>query len=457
MNKASRFVALLLAILSLSDIFAAASAEPARTVDDPGYKPMAIPSIYNMSTEQANSELDNYNGIRLIRIMIRQVPITLPAYSMVYGGLVADNDKRKESLFDISVGNALLQSEFEKEFDPIGLNTLFMLFKEISSNKAVGYLDVRKNVFVFAKAFFSELAVSDFEDEIDYLGLYLLDEYIDLFYHDEYVYDFTLLFRKPKTVAEYKRRVYEKYVDKNEWPVHYQIEMNVNETLPKLKDELLNADLSRKYLVLLRDVQEQKVIRTIICYSDEKMNMRDIFTDEIIDKSNSFDVNSKYEKKWKLPKGLMVHRRNLDGKEHFGFNGLTSELNSTVPLFQKVRTIEDAINAYQYIPKDLQMDYSNYDFSKSPNVDPAWLDSRPVPTPPLNTALTIGSSGLEVLALKQRFYELGYFRTTEFSDQFNKNTADTVKLFEKNNGLKVDGIADAEMLDVLFSDSAVGK
>lgn len=71
--------------------------------------------------------------------------------------------------------------------------------------------------------------------------------------------------------------------------------------------------------------------------------------------------------------------------------------------------------------------------------------------------LRVGDSGQDVLDMKQRFYELGYFRTNQFNNRFTDSTADTVKLFEKNNGLKVDGIADAEMQTVLFSNSAVGK
>ena len=110
---------------------------------------------------------------------------------------------------------------------------------------------------------------------------------------------------------------------------------------------------------------------------------------------------------------------------------------------------------YSYIPEGFEPDYSKFDFRDNPNIDPAWLANQP--TPPPYAELTIGSSGREVLDMKQRFYELGYFRTTEFSDQFNKNTADTVRLFETNNGLPVDGVADAVMLGVLFSERAVGK
>lgn len=112
----------------------------------------------------------------------------------------------------------------------------------------------------------------------------------------------------------------------------------------------------------------------------------------------------------------------------------------------------------------MQIDYSFYDFSESPildEYDTAWLANRPTPpptpTPPPYAELTIGSQGKEVLAMKQRFFELGYFRTDKYNDQYSQNTADTVKQFEKNNGLKVDGVADAVMLGLLFSERAVGK
>ncbi|HSK68560.1 MAG TPA: fasciclin domain-containing protein, partial [Candidatus Limnocylindria bacterium] len=63
--------------------------------------------------------------------------------------------------------------------------------------------------------------------------------------------------------------------------------------------------------------------------------------------------------------------------------------------------------------------------------------------------------GPEVLAMKDRFFELGgYYRTNNYDDLFKPHTVRMVKLFEEANGLPVDGIADAEMLRVLFSKDA---
>lgn len=68
--------------------------------------------------------------------------------------------------------------------------------------------------------------------------------------------------------------------------------------------------------------------------------------------------------------------------------------------------------------------------------------------------LKVGDSGPEVTLLKQRFYELGYYRGSSFNDQYMENTADTVRRFEKRNGLPVDGVADNEMQMLLFSSDA---
>ncbi len=79
---------------------------------------------------------------------------------------------------------------------------------------------------------------------------------------------------------------------------------------------------------------------------------------------------------------------------------------------------------------------------------------NPYGTEPQFKTLKVGDSGLEVIRLKQRFYELGYFRGSSFNDQYMENTAETVRRFEKRNGFPVDGIADEEMQTLLFSNDA---
>jgi len=68
--------------------------------------------------------------------------------------------------------------------------------------------------------------------------------------------------------------------------------------------------------------------------------------------------------------------------------------------------------------------------------------------------LTIGSTGPEVLALKQRLYDLGYSKRGMVNDSYDVQTDVYVRRFEKLCGLPVDGDADPEMQALLFSDSA---
>jgi alpha-tubulin suppressor-like RCC1 family protein len=66
-----------------------------------------------------------------------------------------------------------------------------------------------------------------------------------------------------------------------------------------------------------------------------------------------------------------------------------------------------------------------------------------------------GDRGGDVLTMKERMQELGYFSASAtLSNQYNATTTERVKLFQKANGLKQTGIADETMLNLLFSNDA---
>ncbi|MBQ8080498.1 MAG: phosphodiester glycosidase family protein [Clostridia bacterium] len=67
--------------------------------------------------------------------------------------------------------------------------------------------------------------------------------------------------------------------------------------------------------------------------------------------------------------------------------------------------------------------------------------------------LTIGDRGEDVIRLKTRLYELGYFKTASFGDEFTKNTAEKIRLFLSKYGL-VGTEATAEVQEMLFSEDA---
>ena len=70
--------------------------------------------------------------------------------------------------------------------------------------------------------------------------------------------------------------------------------------------------------------------------------------------------------------------------------------------------------------------------------------------------LTLGDRGSDVLALKQRMYYLGYFKSLDnLSDQYNKVMAERIRLLQRNNHLEEDGIATPELQALIFSDACV--
>ena len=68
-----------------------------------------------------------------------------------------------------------------------------------------------------------------------------------------------------------------------------------------------------------------------------------------------------------------------------------------------------------------------------------------------------GSKGEDVLKLKERMYELGYFTSAKLTDQYNDTMADRVKELQKKNGLTANGIASPELQELIFSDDCIPK
>lgn len=66
-----------------------------------------------------------------------------------------------------------------------------------------------------------------------------------------------------------------------------------------------------------------------------------------------------------------------------------------------------------------------------------------------------GSRGEDVLRMKRRLRELGYFRTDDLNENFNDSTVKALKTFQKKNSLEADGVFDEETAQALYADSAL--
>lgn len=87
---------------------------------------------------------------------------------------------------------------------------------------------------------------------------------------------------------------------------------------------------------------------------------------------------------------------------------------------------------------------------------PASVPTTPQPTPEpqpfsYTKKLEYGSTGDDVSRLQQRLTELGYY-DAKVTGGYYKQTRAAVRAFQKNNGLKVDGVAGRDTQEALFAD-----
>ena len=72
--------------------------------------------------------------------------------------------------------------------------------------------------------------------------------------------------------------------------------------------------------------------------------------------------------------------------------------------------------------------------------------------------LKVGDTGEEVVKMKKRLQNLGYFRAeADLSGTYNKTCAERVQAFQEKNGLNPTGVADNETLTLLYSEAAKAK
>lgn len=67
-----------------------------------------------------------------------------------------------------------------------------------------------------------------------------------------------------------------------------------------------------------------------------------------------------------------------------------------------------------------------------------------------------GDSGKEIMAVKERMYELGYYNTLPTVNAYNSTMTERVLQFQESNGLTITGTVTQETYDTLFSSSAKG-
>ena len=75
----------------------------------------------------------------------------------------------------------------------------------------------------------------------------------------------------------------------------------------------------------------------------------------------------------------------------------------------------------------------------------------------LYQTLKVGDKNDGVKKMRDRLYDLGYFKKRYDHENFTQSTADIVAEFQKANGLPATGVATPETQSLIFSDNAIPK
>lgn len=105
-------------------------------------------------------------------------------------------------------------------------------------------------------------------------------------------------------------------------------------------------------------------------------------------------------------------------------------------------------------PSDSEYQEVSYASSGSASPSSSSNKSSAAPAPKkTETVLKVGTTSSEVLKMKNRLHELGYY-DAELTTYFGEFTGEKLKLFQEAAGLEVTGIADKTTLDALYADDA---
>ncbi|NLV90190.1 MAG: hypothetical protein GX032_01810 [Tenericutes bacterium] len=160
-------------------------------------------------------------------------------------------------------------------------------------------------------------------------------------------------------------------------PTLTQRKFNINPTVPIFKDEILEKNINEKIEELGYNILPTKSGETnfLFYYLDFKtLYYLDFYTREKIAKYGNTDFNKEYLKKLDVSDDFYKE----DSNGIFNYLKIISNdfaffVDEYLPgldyLFTLSFTYGDFVDFYQKIPLDQQIDYSFYDFSKSPIID----------------------------------------------------------------------------------------
>ena len=334
------------------------------------YEPLSIKTMFNIGE---NEEIITPAALQYSKLYFNGDNILIPSYFNVYS-IVNDKDA---SIYkwnsEISFSKITEDFELPEDFD-IPSGEIDIGF-EYASKSPLFFIVLDSMETYISRKYYDDLRkhpeYSEFKKaeklyDFDFEKMFLKDEIAKTIYWSS----------GKMSVNQYIETIYKKYVPKSYWPVSFNFsEININPTIPNLKEEILNKDKNDVHVLLLVDYEDDIILKKVILANTilggPVWEFRDFFTGEVI-----IDGNNNKSKNLKIDS--FESYAFISQMENIGTNAddyLASKNMNKDNLMEKLQhiiwdtnTVGDRIDAYQVLPLEYQMDYSYFDFSNSPNV-----------------------------------------------------------------------------------------
>jgi len=328
------------------------------------YTPLEIDTIFNMTAEESQKEV-SLVSTSVLHLYYKELKFLIP--SITFTKKVVSKDGAIEE-------GEILLSFLQKEtgLSNSELNKILELCygevsqcEEISTNKVMGYGFEIAGVFFLRYDYFKDVISKENFSRFTSTGPDMISNY----FKSEKDYD---KLSEDFITAEKLLEIYKNNINPAYWPVKIILsDKNKNKKFPDLKEEILNRKLDDKMGFMVLSPKEDDNIRVMIIeHIDDSRLGYDLFTGEKIQ-----DAKSILQKQYIENIGLDVSKDYFIWLFYIYFNGVDKNLIEKHPVIQHFglrfvdcETIGDVVDLYQHLPLEYQVDYSYFDFTKSPNV-----------------------------------------------------------------------------------------
>lgn len=347
------------------------------TESDDYYEILPIKTMFNATEKELNKEVNFDNTINIVNIIINGEHIIslLDKTSL----RVYENSDRSlpEVKSVLESGHAVILEDLEKEGYKIERGVDFVSrFSEPSSGITVFY-EYSKNYkyyYLINENYFESMYKNNGKDTLD-LSFQDICGYLE---YNGISYENNIFFTKKEFMSKItvKRllEIYKEVIPKEKWPVRRYVEKQTNASLPIINGQLFQGDILDNIFFAKFDTFNENspfIKYCLLIGNNSDYSYRDLFTNEL-----AFDEDGIVQKAYLKNIGYGNFKK-LDSIQCLTFNAYYNqsydpfympEIQEYIHNLPRLKSIEDFIDFYQHLPLEYQVDYSYFDFSKSPNV-----------------------------------------------------------------------------------------